>query len=413
MADPTPAFGYINGWLCTQPGGVDLDRLAAEVGTPCYVYSLDRALHNLARLRAAFPEADIHYSLKANANLALLRALCAAGAGADAVSGGEVFRALQAGIAPEHIVFAGVGKTAAELAYALESRVGWINVESAGELARLAQIAYAKGVRPRVALRLNPDVQADTHHYIATGHAAAKFGIAPADAERLLAARAEYADLDIAGLHIHIGSQLGTVERTVEAVRAVLPFFERFPSLHTLDLGGGFPVSYTGDPVPPPEAFADAIRPLLRDRPVRLILEPGRYIIADTGLLLVEVQYLKPARDGVIVVTDGGMTELIRPALYGATHGVLPLRENADAEPIRAHVVGPVCESADILRADVLLPPLQAGDRLAISHVGAYGAVMGSTYNARPRPPEVLIDGAAWEIVRRRETWDDLIRLEK
>lgn len=409
-APPSATFHYRDGRL--HADGVDLARLASEVGTPCYVYSRDRLLENFQRVKSAFPQARIHYSLKANANLALIRLLVEAGAGLDAVSGGEIFRALRAGADPGSIVFAGVGKTEAELAYALETGVGWFNVESAMELARLGRLAEKVGKRPRVALRINPDVQAATHAYIATGHAAAKFGIPLPEARELLAENVEAPTVSIEGIHLHIGSQLGDVEHTLGAMRAVLPLYDLFPQLHTLNLGGGFPVSYAGESVPAVEDFAAAVWPDLDSRRLNLLLEPGRYIVADAGILLVQVQVVKSTPDGIIVVTDGGMTELIRPALYGATHGVLPVSEATSAETIRTHIVGPVCESADVLRADALLPPLQADDRLAVLHAGAYGAVMGSTYNARPRPPEILVEGAAWRVIRRRETWDDLIALE-
>ncbi len=407
---PSAAFQYRDGRL--HADGVDLAHLASEVGTPCYVYSRDRLLENFQRVKSAFPQARIHYSLKANANLALIRLLVEAGAGLDAVSGGEIFRALRAGADPGSIVFAGVGKTEAELAYALETGVGWFNVESAMELARLARLAEKVGKRPRVALRINPDVQAATHAYIATGHAAAKFGIPLPEARELLAENVEAPTVSIEGIHLHIGSQLGDVEHTLGAMRAVLPLYDLFPQLHTLNLGGGFPVSYAGESVPAVEDFAAAVWPDLDSRRLNLLLEPGRYIVADAGILLVQVQVVKSTPDGIIVVTDGGMTELIRPALYGATHGVLPLSEATSTETIKTHIVGPVCESADVLRADALLPPLQVDDRLAVLHAGAYGAVMGSTYNARPRPPEILVEGAAWRVIRRRETWDDLIALE-
>jgi diaminopimelate decarboxylase len=393
--------------------GVSLAEIASQVGTPCYVYSQDRALANFRRLQEAFPSAEIHYSLKANANLALIGALAQAGAGMDAVSGGEIFRAIRAGVDPARIVFAGVGKTISDLVYALDMGIGWFNVESAPELARLAEIARSKGKRPRVAVRINPDVQADTHHYIATGHAGAKFGVSLVEAQRLLSMHISASDVELAGLHVHIGSQLGTVQRTVEAVQAILPLIDAYPEqLRTLNVGGGFPVSYTGEPVPPVDSFASALRTCLEGRSLHLLLEPGRYIVADAGVLLVRVEYVKPAPDGAIVVADGGMTELIRPALYGATHNVLPVRDAGTAPRAVTHVVGPICESADVLRADIALPPLQAEELLAVLHAGAYGAVMGSTYNARPRPPEILIEGERWRMVRRRETWDDLIRLE-
>lgn len=408
-------FSYRDGALCV--GDLPLVQIAAEVGTPCYVYDLDRALENLRRLRMSFPQADIHYSLKANANLALVRALVESGVGLDAVSGGEIFRAIRAGADPAQIVFAGVGKTRAELEYALKARVGWINVESQGELRRVAEMSRPFKRRPQVALRLNPDVHADTHRYIDTGHAASKFGIPVAEAQKLLRDPQFNETLQIAGVHLHIGSQIGSPQRIVEALKQVLPLFEEFPNLKTLDLGGGFPVSYTGDPVPSVEAFAEAILPLLNGLAIQLLLEPGRYLIADAGVLLVEVQYLKPALGSpeveVTAVTDGGMTELIRPALYGAYHGVLPLKLPPEGSPrLATQVVGPVCESADVLNQRVMLPPLAEGEALAVLHAGAYGAVMGSTYNARPRPPEVLVEGGQWRVVRRRESWSDLIELE-
>lgn len=408
-------FSYRDNALCV--GDQPLAQIAAEVGTPCYVYDLNRALENLQRLRTAFPQANIHYSLKANANLALVRALVESGVGLDAVSGGEIFRAIRAGADPAQIVFAGVGKTRAELEYALKARVGWINVESQGELRRVAEMSRLFKRRPQVALRLNPDVHADTHHYIDTGHAASKFGIPVAEAQSLLHDSQLNETLQIAGVHLHIGSQIGSPQRTVEALKQVLPLFKGFPSLKTLDLGGGFPVSYTGDSVPSVEDFAGAILPLLNGLAIQLLLEPGRYLIADAGVLLIEVQYLKPVLGSseleVIAVTDGGMTELIRPALYGAYHGVLPMKLPPEGSPrIATQVVGPVCESADVLNQRVMLPPLLEGEVLAVLHAGAYGAVMGSTYNARPRPPEVLVEGGNWRVVRRRESWSDLIELE-
>ncbi len=407
----------MNGALAYQDGKLhwqmhDLAAIAAQVGTPCYLYDFEGIRANFRRLQAAFPNAEIHYSLKANANLALIRALHAIGAHFDAVSGGEIFRAVQAGVPPQQIVFAGVGKTRHELDYALRLGVGWINVESSGELARIDQLARTLQVTPRLALRLNPDVRADTHPHIATGHAAAKFGIPLAEAADLLSAHDPSRDAyRIEGLHVHIGSQLGSVDHTLEALNAALVLMDRFPFLTTLDLGGGFPVSYTGEPVPSLEAFAEPITAALAGRAVRLILEPGRYIVAENGILVVEVQYVKPTADGVIYVTDGGMTELIRPALYAALHGVLPLHHTAEAAVI-SHVVGPVCESADVLRAVVALPLLGEGDLLAVLHAGAYGAVMASNYNARPFAPEIALEPDGWRVVRRRQRWEDLIAEE-
>src|SRR5579859_8125054 len=256
------AFHYVDGQLYADR--VALTEIAAEAGTPSYVYSRDRVLENWAGIRSAFPQADIHYSLKANANLALVKRLIAAGAGLDAVSGGEIFRAIRAGASPDQIVFAGVGKTRQELAYALEVGVGWLNVESSQELARIADIAHRMATRPRVALRVNPAVLADTHHYIATGHSAAKFGIPLEEAGHLLTEYANSPFVSIEGIHVHIGSQLGNVDRTVEAVQAVLPLFDSFPELRYLNLGGGFPVSYMGEAIPPVADFAAALATCLQ-----------------------------------------------------------------------------------------------------------------------------------------------------
>ncbi len=401
---------YRDGTLCCDD--VPLDAIADAVGTPVYVYSAARIRANAARLQAAFAPlgAAVHYSLKANANLAIIRLLAALGLGMDAVSAGEIHRALRAGVAAERIVFAGVGKTPAELAYALEAGVGWINVESQAELHLLDRLAAQRGARPRVALRLNPGVSARTHHHIATGHAGAKFGIATSTVAAILAQRGATPHVRIEGLHVHIGSQLGSVDETLTAVREAQTLAEPYPDLRTLNIGGGFPVAYQdGDEYPPPEAFAEALRPYLAGWQVKL--EPGRSIVADAGLLLVSVLYVKHQGGSRFVIVDGSMTELIRPALYSAQHPIAPLRAAPATES--AIVAGPVCESADILHRDAMLPALSAGDRLAILVAGAYGMSMASNYNQRVRPPEVLVEGASWRVVRRRETWDDLLRLEE
>ncbi len=403
-------FAYLDNQLhCEQ---VSLDALADAVGTPCYVYSLNRVRANYRRLAEAFAplNASIHYSLKANANLALVRALLAEGAGLDAVSGGEIYRALAAGGDPERIVFAGVGKTADELAYALDQHIGCFNVESTQELARLNTLAASKNRQATVALRLNPDVQADTHRYIATGHAAAKFGIGEAEVRTILAARDHYPALLIEGLHVHIGSQLETTTGTGDAVRHAVGLIDEFPYLTRLNVGGGFPVAYNDENYPPIEAFAEAIGAALGSHSVQLSIEPGRYIVADAGALLVTVQYIKQVGSSRIIVTDGGMTELIRPALYGARHPIRAVK--AGGVESAAQVVGPICESADVLHPAAPLPEVAPGDRLAVLMVGAYGAVMGSTYNGRPRPPEIIVDHYGWRVARRRESWADLIRLE-
>ncbi len=401
---------YCEGALCCDE--VSLAALADEVGTPAYVYSARRVLANAARLRAAFAPlgAELHYSVKANGSLALLRLLHEAGLGMDTVGAGEIERSRRAGVPPERIVFAGVGKTRAELLYALDAGVGWFNVESEGELALLDSLAAARAVSPQVALRLNPDVRAATHPHIATGHGGAKFGMPGDVIARLLGERADFPHLRIAGFHVHIGSQLGRVDETLAAVHAAQTLAAPYPDLRTLNLGGGFPVAYaSADEYPRPEAFAHALAPLLDGW--RVLLEPGRSLIADAGVLLVTALYVKQQGGVRFVITDGSMTDLLRPALYGARHPIVPLREPT-GETSSAVVAGPVCESADVLNPDTALPPLAPGDRLAVLGAGAYGMVMASNYNGRTRPPEVLVEGASWRLTRRRETWDDLLRLE-
>ncbi len=392
---------------------VPVREIVAETGTPVYIYSLPRALENFRRIRAAFPTAHLHYSAKANANLALLQALVRAGAGIDAVSGGEIYRALLAGAPPEQIVFAGVGKTGQELYYAVEQDIGWFNLENVHEAHKLNSIAAECGKTVRVAPRFNPDVTANTQPQIATGHSAAKFGLTAAAIRDLLARQDETPNLRYAGLHLHIGSQLHDTAATLQALRAALDLIAPYPQIQTINLGGGLPVAYQpGEPLPSPESFAAAILPLLDG--YELILEPGRSIIADAGVLITRVLYLKQQGGQRFVIVDAGMTDLIRPALYDAHHAIIPVTESQSSERQTAQVVGPVCESTDVLGHDVELPPVARGDCLAILTVGAYGMVMSSNYNARPRPPEVAIseDGGSWYLVRRRETWRDLVQHE-
>jgi diaminopimelate decarboxylase len=328
------------------------------------------------------------------------------------VSGGEIFRALKAGVTPEKIVIAGVGKTRADLSYAVEQRIAWFNAESLDELEMLDEISAQVGVQSRVALRLNPNITAKTIPHIATGHGGAKFGLSADVIIKVLDHPTRYPHLRFEGIHVHIGSQLNEVQETVEAVYIALNLVKPYPEIHTIDIGGGFPVAYqVGDDLPHPYHFAEALSPLLQGWNV--MIEPGRSIIADAGILISEVLSIKTQGDQTFVIVDAGMTELIRPMLYGAHHAILPVTRREGAG-IGAQVVGPVCESTDVFAQEVELPPVQRGDLLAIMTAGAYGFVMASNYNARPRPMEVVVsaDGTRWEIARRRETWDDLVALE-
>jgi diaminopimelate decarboxylase len=410
-----PAFTYHHADLACGP--VPLSRLAGEFGTPLYVYSAASIRENYRRLAAAF--APLHplicFAVKANFNLALLRLLRAEGAGFDIVSGGELYRALRAGAAPQSIVFAGVGKTEAELAEGLAAGIGWFNVESADELARLNRLAAARGQHARVALRLNPDVSPDTHRHIQTGGARNKFGLPLAEALALARQASQaYPAIDLRGAHIHIGSQVPGPAATLAALEVALDFAAQVEGVDTLDLGGGFPVAYREDaPFPGIEAFAAPIveRLLPLARPMHIHLEPGRYLVAEAGALLTTVQAVKQVAGRRTLVVDAGMQTLLRPALYDAYHRVLPLTSAAPAsgEPLETDVVGPICESADVLARDRWLPALAPGDRLAILDVGAYGFSMASQYNSHPRPAEVLVDREAVRLVRRRETYEDLV----
>ncbi len=396
---------------------VSVRSITDEVGTPVYIYSLKRVLDNLAHIKAAFSELNphIHYSAKANASLAVLHTIVNAGAAIDAVSGGEIHKALMVGTKPEDIVFAGVGKTRDELRYALEKNVGWFNVENVLELQHINDLVAEMGCEPaRVALRLNPDVTAATHHHIATGHKAAKFGLSIETVKNLLAHREKYPNARIEGIHIHIGSQLHDTEATRQAVKVALDCISPYPNIRTFNIGGGMAVRYSPEEqIPRWEDFGAAITPLLKD--YQVILEPGRSIIADAGMLVISLLYTKEQGGEPIYITDGSMAELIRPALYEAHHEIVPVMKAMEGTPEKAyHIVGPVCESADALGHDIHLPELETGSLLAVLTAGAYSMAMASNYNQRTRPPEVVVseDGKSWRLARRRETWEDLTATE-
>jgi diaminopimelate decarboxylase len=424
---PYRAFRHEGGRLRAE--GADVAALADRFGTPLYVYSARTIRDRYARVRAAYSalRADVHYSVKANSNLALLRLLRDEGAGFDVVSGGEIERCLKAGVAPERIVFAGVGKTVRELERALAVGVGLIDVESADELADLAELAgAARAARPvrtiRYALRLNPDVDAGTHEYVTTGLKRNKFGVPFDEAMELLARHGRDAALEFRGFHVHFGSQVTDPARFREAAEVAARRVEAARragfAVHLLNVGGGFAARYEREP-PAIEAVAAAVVPVLAPLKVEILLEPGRYVVAEAGLLVTRVLTVKGPHAGgerdakSFVVVDAAMNDLIRPALYDAEHPVTPvLAPPASAEQLRADVVGPVCESGDFLARDRVLARPARGDLLAIETAGAYGFAMASQYNSRPRAAEVLVDGADVRLVRRRETIDDLLAPE-
>ena len=415
--DPSP-FAYHDGVL--HVGGLPLDRVVAATGTPAYVYSLDAVAAAYRRVAAAFAPlgCTVLYAVKANANLAVLRTLVRLGAGFDVVSGGELLRVLRAGGRGGRVVFAGVGKTDAELALAVEHGVT-VHVESADELDALQRAAAGLGWRARFAVRVNPDVAVDTHPYLNTGHDEAKFGVPAQLARELLlaAAKGEFPALAPCGVHVHVGSQLPDPAGVVAAAGVGLEVLQAGRDagleLDWLDLGGGLRVDYGGgepDPSQTPEAFAAALAPLVAGRGLRLAVEPGRYLVARAGALVTRVLYRKHRSAGRMLVVDTGMHHLLRPALYRAVHRIVPLRAAAASFP--TEVVGPICESTDVLAAAADLPDLAPGELLAILDAGAYGMTMASNYNGQPRPAEVVVQAGRAAVARRRETWDELLAWE-
>ena len=406
-------FSYRDGIL--HAGGLSVEELAAAAGTPLYLYVLDEVETAYRRLQTAFRPGRVLYSVKANGNLALLRRLAAIGAGFDVVSGGELLRVLRAGGRPDRIVFAGVGKTREELGFAVRCGVV-LHVESADELADLQAVSARLGARARFGLRVNPDVEAGFHPYLRTGHDEAKFGLPARTAVELYrrVAAGDYPNLDAVAVHVHVGSQLAGPAELVNGARVALGVLEagrRFGlSLDGVDVGGGLPVAYDGGPVPSAEEFAAALAPLVASAHVELEVEPGRALVARAGALVAKVLAVKPRPGGRAVVIDSGMHQLLRPALYGARHRVAPVRLGPPAG--LGWLVGPICESADVVAWDVHLPDLVRGDLVAVLDVGAYGMVMASNYNGQPRPAEVVVTGGQALVTRRRETWEDLLAWE-
>jgi diaminopimelate decarboxylase len=398
--------------------GVSVDALVREVGTPAYVYSA-RAIREAYRAIddafASHPHA-IHYALKANSTLALLRVLRQLGSRADANSVGEIQVALRAGFEPRDVVFTGVGKTRDELAFAVATGVNAVNVESPGELDRVAAIAADRGTQVRVAVRVNPNIDAQSHPNISTGLKTNKFGVALSEALEIYRARRDVPSLRFVGVHIHIGSQITTVEPMVKAAEAITglarALLDDGVPLEHVDLGGGLGVAYDGRPTLTPGDYAAAVLPALRRCGLPVVLEPGRVMVAHAGALVARVVDTKQYPDGRrFAVLDAGMSELMRPALYGSYHRIVPVAPRGGVESAW-DVVGPICESSDAFARDRQLPDLEVDDLVAVLDTGAYGAVMASNYNRRLLAPEVLVDGDGWTLIRRRQTIDDLLAYE-
>lgn len=410
-------FHYRDGRLCGE--GVSVDDIVARVGTPVYVYSTATIERHYRVFRAAVDDLDplICYAVKANANIAVIRTLARLGAGADVVSGGELQSALAAGVAPERIVFSGVGKSRDEMAAALKAGVFQLNVESETELEALAEVAASLGRIAPAALRVNPDVDAGTHVKITTGRRENKFGIDWTTAPTLFARAAVMPSLSLHGVAVHIGSQLADLEPFRQAFQRMRDLVVMLRAdghaVRTLDLGGGLGIPYGDEasPMPSPAEYAGVVRHAVADLDCRLILEPGRLLVGNAGVLVTRVLYVKPGATRTFVIVDAAMNDLLRPALYNARHVVVPVRESSatDRKADTVDVVGPICESGDCLAAGVALPPLAPGDLLAIRTAGAYGAAMASTYNLRPLVAEVMVHGDDLAVVAERGTIESIL----
>ncbi len=407
-------FAYRNGALSAED--VTLARIADDIGTPFYCYStaaLERNYRAFADALSGLP-ALICFALKANSNIAVVRTLARLGAGADVVSEGELRQALAAGIPADKAVFSGVGKTRAEMTFALDAGIGQFNVESEPELEALSAVAVETGHTATVALRVNPDVDADTHHKIATGRSEDKFGIPIDDAAALYARAAALPGIDMAGLAVHIGSQLTSLDPFRAAFRRLVALARALAAaglpVRRLDLGGGLGIVYDSEEPPDPEDYAAMVRQETAGLDCELVFEPGRLIVGNAGVLVTRVIYVKQGATRRFVIVDAAMNDLLRPSLYGAHHRIEPVAEpDADATLILADVVGPICETGDVLASARALPELAEGDLLSVGTAGAYGAVMASAYNTRPLAPEVLVSGDRYSVIRPRQTYDILL----
>jgi diaminopimelate decarboxylase len=409
-------FAYKNGVLHAE--GVSLDQLARQHGTPLYVYSLTHVLENFRRLNAAFAGTDhlVCFSMKANANLGLLAALARAGCGFDIVSGGELHRVLAAGADPQKVIFAGVGKTDHEIAYALKQGIFMFNIESWPEAEAINRVAAKLGKRVKVDFRINPDVQAGAHKKISTAHKASKFGLPYHETLSLFKRAKALKQLDVTGIHLHIGSQIIALKPFVDAAKRALDLVAQLRkaghAVRTLNMGGGLGIDYNGEDFKSPEQYAQALLPLFKGSGLKLLFEPGRYFVGNAGALVTEVVYVKETRWKDFVIVDAAMNDLIRPSLYEAYHRIVPVKKASGRKVRTVDVVGPICESGDFLAQDRKLPLPKQGERLAVLSAGAYGMVMASNYNQRGRAAEVLVQGKQAWVTRKRESWDDLLRGE-
>ena len=418
-------FKYKSGKLFAEE--VAIEQIATEVGTPVYVYSKATFLDHLQKIQQAYADIDatVCYSVKACGNINILKFMADSDSGFDIVSGGELFRVLRAGANPEKIVYAGVGKTDAEIKQALEAEIGYFNIESEEELLNLQGLAQDMGKCAKGALRVNPDVDYQTHAYMTTGKKENKFGINIDRVLDVFTQCSESRSVRLCALHIHLGTGGKTIDPYVEAVEKILPLVDTLRrhghEIEAIDLGGGYGADYESGSVPSAIDYAAGIMPLLKDKGLKLILESGKSICANAGIMITRALFTKQGPSKKFVIVDAGMNDLIRPALYDAFHFIWPTQVTQDYVPVRrsksllfegtdvVDVVGPICESGDFLAKDWAMPPVQRGDLIAVFTAGAYGYTMSSNYNARCRPAEVLVDGDTYTVIRKRETYEDLI----
>ncbi len=407
-------FHYKDGILHCED--IPLTDIAEQYPTPFYLYSYGTVMDHFRKIQDAFREVDplICFSMKSNSNLNICRALVNAGAGLDIVSGGELYKALKAGCPPERIVYASVGKTEEEIKKALVKGILFFNVESVPELITIDTTASRLRKKARVAIRLNPDVTADTHEYVTTGAKEKKFGIDFKAAEDVFDNANKYSHVALKGIHVHIGSQITDTAPFVDAIKKILDFIDKNNiGIEWLNIGGGLGIVYDREKATTAQEFADKIVPLVKDRPFRLILEPGRFIVGNSGILVCKVLYTKTGSTGKkFAIVDAGMNDLMRPSLYKAYHEIRPVTERK-TNPHRYDVVGPICESGDYLALDRELQELLPGEYLSVMGAGAYGFSMASNYNSRPRPAELMVINGEVKVIRAAETYRDLIRGEK
>ncbi len=408
-------FNYRDGRLYCEE--VDIKKIAESVGTPFYLYSYRTLVRHFKSFSDAFQDINhiICFSVKANSNIAILRIFSKLGGGADIVSGGELYRALKAGVDPKKIVFSGVGKRMDEMEFALNSDILMFNVESHQELLELNRIAERINKKASIAIRVNPDIDPKTHPYISTGLRENKFGIDIDTALEEYSLAKKLPNIEPIGISCHIGSQLLQIDPFIDSLKRLLSLLEKLKEMgikiRYLDIGGGLGIRYKDEEPPHPKQYADAIKKEIKDLDITLILEPGRVIVGNAGILVTKVLYRKEQYGKIFFIVDAGMNDLIRPSLYGSYHEILPVEKDKKEEVI-ADIVGPICESADFFAKKRKVPLFEPGDLVAIMSAGAYGFSMSSNYNSRPRPCEVLVKGSEFFVIRKRETYDDLIRGE-